>query len=238
MRAITSPSVLAYRQTPRPAPATPWREAEFCVIDLEMTGLDPAVDEIISYATLAIIGGRLRLSDKRHQLVRPRRMPDATTIPIHGLMRSDLIDAPPLDEALDGLLEALTGRVLVAHVASVERGFLEAALEARGLRLTNPIVDTAELAAVVLRRGGRTVRRPIGLTPLAGALNLPVHRPHQADGDALTTAQAFLALVARLDAMSPQTVGSLQRHGTRPLRPAVPAALRRALARLSRADPA
>lgn len=122
MRPITSPSVLAYTHTPRPAPATPWREAEFCVIDLEMTGLDPAVDEIISYATLAIVGGRLRLSDARHQLVRPRRMPDATTIPIHGLMRRDLIDAQPLDEALDGLLEALTGRVLVAHVASVGAG--------------------------------------------------------------------------------------------------------------------
>ena len=78
------------------------------------------------------------------------------------------------------------------------------------------------------------MRGPIGLTRLATALNLPAHRPHQADGDALTTAQAFLALAAHLDAMSPQTVGSLQRNGTRSRRLAAAAALRGVLARLSR----
>ena len=40
---------------------------------------------------------------------------------------------------------------------------------------------------------------------------LPAHRPHTADGDALTTAQVFLALATHLDALEPQTVGSLQR---------------------------
>ena len=34
--------------------------------------------------------------------------------------------------------------------------------------------------------------------------------PHHALGDALTTAQAFIALASHLDAESPQTVGSLQ----------------------------
>ena len=42
-------------------------------------------------------------------------------------------------------------------------------------------------------------------------LGLPAHRPHHADGDALTTAQLFIALATRLDAVAPQTVGSLAR---------------------------
>lgn len=229
-----SPAITAYTRTPPPAPETPWREADFVVVDLELTGLDPSVDEIISYATLPVAGGRLRLSGMRHQLVRPRRMPDATTIPIHGLMRRDLVDAPALSEALDGLLDALTGRVLVAHVASVEQRFLEAALAPEGLRLANPIVDTAQLAAVVLRRRGMAVPRAIDLARLAGILGLPAHRPHTADGDALTTGQVFLALVSDLDASRPQTVGSLLQHGARSRLPAAPPALRRALARLTR----
>ena len=138
MPSPASPAITAYTTAPPPPPETPWREADFAVVDLELTGLDPAVDEIISYATLPIVGGRLRLSGMRHQLVRPRRMPDATTIPIHGLMRRDLVDAPTLSEALDGLLDALTGRVLVAHVASVEQRFLEAAFAPEALRLANP----------------------------------------------------------------------------------------------------
>ena len=211
--------------------ATPWREADFCVIDLETTGLDPAVDEIISFAAMQIAGARIRLSDTRYQLIRPRRMPDAETIRVHGLRSSDLIGAPTLPEALDGLLEAFAGKALVAHVASVERGFLEAALEERGLRLTNPIVDTAGLAVELMRRRGRPVRGPIGLTPLARTLGLPVHRPHQADGDALTTGQVFLALAAHLDDLEPQTVGSLQRHGSATDRRS---ALRRLLAKRGR----
>lgn len=208
-----------------PPPRTPWREAEFCVVDLETTGLDPATDEIISWAALQIAGGRLRASDIRHQLVRPRRMPDAETIVIHGLMEIDLAGAPALAETLDGLLEALAGKVLVAHVAAVEQGFLEPAFADHGVELTNPIVDTARLAAELLRRRGRRVPETIGLEPLAEELGVPAHRPHTADGDALTTAQVFLALATHLDVLEPQTVGSLQRPGGRW------AALRRGLRR-------
>jgi DNA polymerase III epsilon subunit-like protein len=53
------------------------------------------------------------------------------------------------------------------------------------------------------------------LSALATALDLPVHRPHNALGDALTTAQAFLALVSHLDARSPETVRSLARAEAR-----------------------
>ena len=67
----------------------------FTVVDLETTGLDPAADEIISFATVTVSGGTVRLDDARYELVRPRRMPDSDTIRIHGLRETDLVDAPP-----------------------------------------------------------------------------------------------------------------------------------------------
>ena len=105
----------------------------------------------------------------------------------------------------------MSGRVLVAHVAAVERGFLEAAFAGTELQLAGPIVDTAALGSELLRRRGRRVPETIGLEPLAEELGMPVSRPHTADGDALTTAQVFLALATHLDAFRPQTIGSLQR---------------------------
>jgi DNA polymerase-3 subunit epsilon len=204
-------SLGAYAETPAPSPSTPWREADFCVVDIETTGLDPAAHEIISFATMHVAGGRLRLDDASYQLVRPRRMPDRETILIHGLRSADLVGAPPLAEALDGVLEALTGRVMVAHAAWVEREFLGAAFRDSGIALSNPIIDTAALAAELFRLRGQDRATPLGLTPLAQTLGLPVHRPHEADGDALTTAQVFLALATHLDRFSPQTVGSLER---------------------------
>jgi DNA polymerase-3 subunit epsilon len=219
----------AYAETPPPDPSTPWREADFCVVDFETTGLDPAADEIISFAVLQIARGRLRLDDARYQLIRPRRMPGRETILIHGLRSAELVDAPTFAEALDGLLEALTGRAMVAHVASIEEGFLGAALRDSGIRLINPIVDTAALAAELFRLRDQVRPGPLGLAPLALTLGLPVHRPHEADGDALTTAQVFLALAAHLDQFSPQTVGSMERLSRR-TRSWVP--LRRAVRRL------
>jgi DNA polymerase-3 subunit epsilon len=213
-----------------PGPEVPWRGAEFCVIDVETTGLDPAVDEIVSFAALHVADGRVRLKDARYRHIRPRRMPDGESIRIHGLRRSDLVDAPPLSAVLDELLDALTGKVLVAHVAGIERGFLAAALRLHGVQLVNPVVDTAALAAELFRRRRQHLPDAGGLSPLARALGLPVHRPHHADGDALTTAQVFLALATHLDAFEPQTVGSLvtcrQRTGRW-------SALRRGLARLT-----
>jgi DNA polymerase III subunit epsilon len=85
--------------------------------------------------------------------------------------------------------------------------------------LRNQFVDTAELSLELsrLRRERSSERAPIGLSELARSLGLPVHRRHTADGDALTTAQAFIALATHLDAIETQTAGSLVRaSGGRP----------------------
>jgi DNA polymerase-3 subunit epsilon len=195
---------------------TPWREADFCVVDVETTGLDADRDEILSVATVPISAGRIWLRGARYRVVHPARLPEAETIVIHGLRSDDLADAPPLDMVIGEVIDAITGRALVAHVASIEKGFLSRALERAGVRLRNPIIDTAELAAELFSLRHRSLGHPVGLSALADELALPVHRPHSADGDALTTAQVFLALATRLDRFEPQTVGSLARLGSPP----------------------
>jgi DNA polymerase-3 subunit epsilon len=214
-----------------PESGTPWRAADLCAVDVETNGLDPSSDEIISFATVPISNGRARLKEGRYRVVRPTRMPDAETIVIHGLRSEELIEAPPLDEVLGELVEAIAGRVLVAHVASIEKGFLTRAMARFDLELRNSVIDTAELAAEFFSLRRRTLPYPIGLTALAGELGLPVHRPHAADGDALTTAQVFLALATELDRSEPQTIGSLVSLGRRP---GPWRALRRALRRRGR----
>jgi DNA polymerase-3 subunit epsilon len=206
-----SPDARDYLSAELPEPGWSWRETEFTVVDLETTGLDPSRDEIISFATVTVGDGRVRLDDARYELVRPKQMPGWDTIRIHGLRETDLEDAPPLSEQIGKLVAALTGRVLVAHVAAIERGFLGAALERHGLELRNPIVDTAALTAELNRRRRKPppAREPVSLEDMARSLGLPVHRRHTADGDTLTTAQAFIALATHLDTYEPQTVETL-----------------------------
>jgi DNA polymerase-3 subunit epsilon len=200
-----------YRAARMPAPRTPWREAPFCVVDLETSGLDVRSDEIVSLAAVPVEHGRIRAGDAIYRLARPERPLAVESILVHRIRPADLEVAPPLAEALEPLLDAMAGRTLVAHAAWIERGFLSRALRPLGVRLRGPIVDTIDLARLLWALDGWAPPPPPSLGRLAGALGLPVHRPHHALGDGLTTAQAFLALATRLDAHGPQTVRTLAR---------------------------
>ncbi len=186
----------------------PWRSARYCAVDLETTGLDLTRDAIISFGSVGIDGGRVIAGSAIYRLVRGPARVSPEAIAVHSLRAADLADAPTWDESADLLLEALTGRVLVAHAAWVERAFLRRAFRARHVRPPRAVVDTAALA----RRAGLAAVGAPGepsLELLARDLGLPGHEPHHALGDALTTAEVFLALSTRLAAGAPQTVGSL-----------------------------
>ena len=208
-RRDASAAISAYKAATPPSGATPWREARYAVVDLETTGLDPKRDEVVSFASIPIQESRVIVGETRATLVRPTEMPEAETIRIHGLRPVDLAEAPTLPDVLDLMLEALTGRLLVAHAAWVERGFLAAALKPAGLRIAEPVLDTAALARRVFGLEDLGEREALSLSETARRLGLPVHSPHVAEGDALTAAQVFLALSTRLDRSEPQTVGSL-----------------------------
>ena len=209
------PGAAAYRRGRPPSGRTPWREASYCAVDLELSGLDPQRGEIISFAAVPIDEGRVRLGGIVEGRARPERTMSEASIRVHGLLAADLRDAPRLEDAIEPLLEAMAGRIPVVHTASVERAFLRPALRRKGLRLRGPMADTAVLGPLWLheRDGARPLA--ISLSALAEALGLPAHRPHDAGGDALTTAQAFIALATHLDAVRRETVRSLVRADRR-----------------------
>ena len=191
-----SGAVERYLRTASPAPSVPWREASFAVLGLEVTGPDPEHDEIGSVAWVPVEHGRAIIGEASETTVRPGR----------------------LEESLDPVFDALTGRILVAHAAPVHVGFLSATLNRLGVWLKGPTLDTAVLAAWVPRRAAAEADRPQvavdaapRLSAAAAGMGLPVHRPHQASGEALTSAQLFMALASHLDQVLPQSVGSLAR---------------------------
>ncbi len=157
----------------------------------------------------------MQLSEAVYQLVRPTSEISEDSIRVHGIRSLDLEQAPALDEAIETLLDAIAGRVLVVHMAAIERAFVGRALRQDGVRLRGPLVDTEVLGRVWLHeREGRPLQH-VALGELASALGLPADRPHDALGDALTTAQVFIALASHLDSIHPETVGSLARAGHR-----------------------
>jgi DNA polymerase-3 subunit epsilon len=203
-----SAAAARFARADRPAAGTPWREAEWCAIDLELTGLQRS-DEIIAIGAVPIRDGALILGEALYTLARPDAPPTHASVLVHKLRSVDLHQAPALDDAIDQLLDALAGRVPVFHTAMVERTFLGRELRRRRLRLPAD-ADTEVLGRRWLRVRDGVSPGALSLARLAGVLGQPAEDPHHALGDALTTGKAFIALASHLDARSPQSVGSLQ----------------------------
>jgi DNA polymerase-3 subunit epsilon len=180
------------------------------VVDLELSGLDARSDEIVSFGAVPIDAGRVITADALYGLCRPTSPLPERSILVHGIRTADLVDAAPLDEAIQPLIAAMAGRVLVVHVEWVERSFLAPVMKRLGLRLHEPVLDTYQLGRLLALERDLDPG-DLSLEGLARSLGLPVHRQHHALSDALTTAQVFLALATHLESFTPETVDSLSR---------------------------
>jgi DNA polymerase-3 subunit epsilon len=174
-----------------------WREACYCAIDVETTGLDLRRDSIVSIGSAGIRDGRIVCGDSYYSLIRPASPVSVASMRVHCLRPADLEDAPVARDVGQEIARRLTGRIVVAHAAWIERAFLKRLLRQAGIRFAAPIVDTAALArALGYARDSAQGREP-SLELLARQLSLPVYAPHHALGDATTTAAVFLTLATK-----------------------------------------
>lgn len=175
-----------------------WRNASYCAIDLETTGLDLGADEIVAIGAAHIRLGRIATEENFYREVRPFGLPSVQSVRIHGLRASDLQDARPIKEVGSELLAEMEGEILIAHAAWMERAFLRRQISASTFPKSKSMIDTAGLARALGYATQEGEHEP-SLEFLARRLHLPVYAPHNALGDALTTGVLFLALATELE---------------------------------------
>jgi DNA polymerase III subunit epsilon len=200
----------AFASIEKPAGTSPWREARWCALDLELTGLDPRRNDIIAVGAVPIEHGCVLLGESLYTLVRSSQRSEHGAVLVHKLRVADLAAAPTLEEAIELVLEVLTGRIPVFHSSAVERSFLGPLFAKRRVRLP-AAADTEVLGRLWLRERDGVAPNWLSLGKLSAILKHPEEAPHHALGDAVTTAKAFVALASHLDAVEPQTVSSLVR---------------------------
>lgn len=190
---------------------TVWREVRFAVVDVETTGTDQRVHEVLSIGIVPVEEGRISVGNCYYQTVRPTVAPGRSNVIVHGIRPVDSAGAQlPADVALE-VEDRLRGRVLVAHVADIERNFLNRWLTQRYIGRKD-VIDTDPLSRLVIaRRGGPLLMTHIGLGAAAAQLGVPEHRRHHALGDALTTAQLFLASASLVRPDGLATLNELRR---------------------------
>lgn len=182
-----------------------WRDAAYCAIDVETTGLDLRRDSIVSIGAACIRNGRIIGSENYYTLIRPACPISVASMRIHCLRPADVEDAPAMCEVGQLIARQLSGRIVVAHAAWIERAFLTRLLRQAGSRFTAPVIDTAALARALGYADELQVGHEPSLELLAQRLSLPVYAPHHALGDAITTATVFLALASQAGKPTGQT---------------------------------
>jgi DNA polymerase-3 subunit epsilon len=187
--------------SPPPADTTPVSEVELLALDVETTGLDPASDHLLSLGWVPVAGRRVVLAEARELRVRPPEGVDVgASATLHRLTDDDLSDAAPLPEALPPLLEALHGRVLLAHHASLEVEFVAAAARTSyGTRPPLTAVDTLALQHRLQADEHGEVAGSLRLDAARRTYGLPRYAAHDALTDAVAAAELFLAQVAELE---------------------------------------
>ncbi|WP_228266591.1 exonuclease domain-containing protein [Ornithinimicrobium ciconiae] len=179
------------------------QELRLLAVDLETTGLDPQVHEVLSLGLVPVDGLTIDLSGARQYAVRPTGAAGVGhSATVHGITDDEAAAAVPLSEVLPEVVAALEGRVLLAHFATLETGFLTAACRRAGLAVPDLVaVDTLELQRRILRRSRlhhHSSRGELTLSASRHHHGLPRYRSHDALTDALACAELYLAQVAAL----------------------------------------
>ncbi len=195
----THPAARRLLEVRWPRGACDYRALSYLAVDLEMTALDPHRGEIVAMGYVPVEHGEVSLRGARSLVVRPEHGVGESAA-IHGIRDRDVRGGVPLEEALAALLDAMWGRVLVAHHAPVDLAFLNAFCR----RLFHvpflvPTVDTMglERRRLALRRG-HVEAGELRLYRCRERYNLPLYRAHDALTDALATAELFLAQTAHM----------------------------------------
>lgn len=184
-----------YLTTPYPAAEAPAKSTAYLALDLETTGGDPERHEIVSLGWVCLDGNRIDLGSACHRVIRLQGEMSSESAVIHGITDDECAQGGSLADALQELLAALAGRVLIAHRAETELGFIGRACErVYGGKILIPAVDTLQIAIRNETRKQQPLQRgAMRLPALRRSYNLPRYPIHNALSDALSAAELFLA---------------------------------------------
>jgi DNA polymerase-3 subunit epsilon len=161
-------------------------ECAFAVVDVETTGMRAAGPDRITDVAVVVVQGA------RREVVFDSLVNPGVAIPFRiqaltGITDQMVRHAPTFEELADQLLQALAGRVFVAHNARFDWAFLSAEVRrARALGLTGPRLCTVRLARRLLPE-----LRSRSLDSLSFHFGLENMARHRAAGDAYATAEVL-----------------------------------------------
>jgi DNA polymerase-3 subunit epsilon len=170
----------------------PVDKAEFCVIDIETTGLSASYNNIIEIGIIKVSG--LKITDSYQSLVNPQREVPYYITQLTGITSDDVYNAPFFEDIANEVADFISGHIIVGHNLSFDKSFLRKEFEACGKDvLSNHDVCTLKMARrlypMLKSKSLGSVCRHLGVNNMSA---------HRALGDAKVTARILIKMISEL----------------------------------------
>ncbi len=173
---------------------------EFIVFDIETTGLSNATERITEIGAVRMRGGEV--VDTFDIFVNPEKPIPPKIVELTGITDAMVADAPKEAEGLRQFYDFCGDcRLLVAHNAPFDTGFIRAAARRSGMLYAFTAIDTVPLCRA-LYPGQKNYK----LDTVAEFLKLPPFNHHRACDDAKVLADIFAHAIKDMQTMSIESV--------------------------------
>lgn len=188
----------------------PLSQIPMAAIDLETDGLDAASHAVLEAGIVELDSRMIHASTAQRIRFRPDAALNPGAVVIHRITDDAAAAARPVERALADVLAACAGKVLVAHFAEIESGFLDAACKRiYGTGFVAPFICTMQLETRLFPR--QFAQDGLRLSKLRGRYGLPPYAAHDGLTDALACGELLLAQLANSARNDPPLAEILRR---------------------------
>ncbi len=170
----------------------PVEEADFCIVDVETTGLSPRVNGVIEIGLVKV--SNLKIVDRFHSLVNPGKDIPYFITQLTGITNDDVFDAPFFEDIADEVAEFISGNILTAHNFTFDNSFLKKEFHYCG----KEYINSPNLCTLKLSRRLYPMLKSKSLGAVCNHLKLKNAGEHRALGDAEVTAKLLIKLINEL----------------------------------------
>ncbi len=164
---------------------------EMVVFDIETTGKSHRTSKIIEIGALLVRGGEI--VDRFSTFVDPEgHIPEDST-EIHHITDDMVVGAPSEKDAVSAFLRFAGQRLLVAHNANFDVGFIRAVAERHGIPFSNPYLDTVGVSRYL-----NSELKNHKLATIAKYYQLGDFEHHRADADTEILAKILFKMLEAL----------------------------------------
>ena len=174
-------------------------DTEYCVFDLETTGLSHLTEKITEIGIIKIKNGEI--IDTFESFVNPEKPIPEEVVEVTHITDDMVKDADTIDIVMPKILEFMKGTVLVAHNADFDIGFMKYNCEKLGLEFDFSHIDTLRLAKAIYPEFSK-----YKLGFIAEKLGIKVEVAHRALADVETLVKVFNEMILKAKDRDAKTI--------------------------------